>query len=189
MSATPLESYLKRKLSGSSTPSEEYFALLVFTVARFQLLEEELKEYVIAANEVVEVRTKDVLEYRWSKADVLELPLRPLLKAFKRLGGDSVLAGRIESLVEGRNRLAHRGFIGFPGNVTSEEIMKRLPALRKMAADVVGLPMLVAKEIDRVYNKAGMCVIRFSSEPLDVDDASTPSDWLEGDPPQDNECI
>lgn len=171
-----LEKYLKAKLSATSTPTEEYFALLTFTMTRFQLLEQELKSYLTTAHKQIKREVGELFEYRWDQEAVLSLSLGQLVPAFRKHGGDPALCKRIKDLVKGRNKIAHEGFVTpfqeFEHGVTVDLAKTRLPALRQLAKDVEGTPLLVAEARSVIHHKLGALQLR-RHRPVDPDDAST----------------
>jgi hypothetical protein len=172
-----LEKYLKAKLSATSTPTEEYFALLTFTMTRFQLLEQELKSYLITAHKQIKREVGELFEYRWDQAGILSLSLGQLIPAFRKHGGDPELCRRIKDLVKGRNKIAHEGFVTefeeFEHGVTVDLAKTRLPELRQLAKDVEGTPLLVAEARSKIHHRLGALNLR-RARPVDPDDASTP---------------
>jgi hypothetical protein len=165
-------------LSATSTPTEEYFALLTFTMTRFQLLEQELKSYLITAHKQIKREVSELFEYRWAQEDILSLSLGQLIPAFRKHGGDPELAKRIRGLVKGRNRIAHEGFVTafeeFEHGLTVDLAEVRLPELRQLAKDVEGTPLLVAEARGKIHLKLGSLFLK-RHRPVDPSDASTPS--------------
>lgn len=174
---SPLDDYLKKKLTGASTPTEEYFVHLTFAMTRFQLLEQELKTYLIVAANRIRKGVSEFFEYRYDQDAIFNMPLRRLVNEFRTHGGDPQLATRIEGLVAKRNKAAHEGFVTVPdevfGGLMAGHIEERLAEMKEIAKAVEGAPYLVSVETHKILDKSGPFLRK--SEPLDPGDGATTS--------------
>lgn len=174
---SPLDEYLKKKLSDASTPADQYFAHLTFAITRFQLLEQELKMYLVVANNRIREEVSKIFEYRYNQDAIFNMPLKRLAHQFRVHGGDPELAKRIEGLVDARNRVAHEGFVTVPeevfGDLSAIHVKSRLSEMKEVAKGVEGVPYLVSLETHKIIGKTGPLIRR--PEPIDTDDGSTTS--------------
>ena len=160
----PLDEYLKKKLTAASTPGQRYLAYTTFAITRFQLLEHELRVYLLLLTNRRKLPISDHQLLNW--------PLKTLNDQFRKYGGDRVLVDRIGKLIPARNFVAHEGFIDAGedfGLFTPSMIKVKLGRMERIAADVEGMPYLVSQEAAKVMAAS----IHLRAKPIDEDDGAT----------------
>ena len=81
------------------------------TIWRIQLIEFMLKIYISSTHDLIRNRLEGIIPYKFSGDDVRNAPLERLLTVFSKLNGNIELQKKLNRLKDGRNHLAHQGFI------------------------------------------------------------------------------
>jgi hypothetical protein len=104
-----------------SKPSELYEKRVSITLAGFQVTELFLKDYIAAAYDVTQKLLDGVIEFSPSRKDIENHSPERLVATFKTINGNGELIKNLQSLIEHRNKLAHRALLPLYGSSTSDD--------------------------------------------------------------------
>ena len=75
------------------------------------MIEFMLKMYITATHDLIRNKVGRSIPYKFSGQDIKNAPLERLLTVFSRLNDNIELQARLNKLKDGRNLVAHQGFI------------------------------------------------------------------------------
>ena len=101
-------------------PSELYEKRVSITLAGFQVTELFLKDYIAAVYDVTRKLLGGVIEFSPSRKDIENHSLERLVATFKTINGNRELIKNLQSLIDHRNKLAHRALLPLYGSSTSD---------------------------------------------------------------------
>jgi hypothetical protein len=96
---------------------------VVLALAGFQLLEDQLKNYLDVYYSAVRFLLAGRLSFEFARADINEAPLERLLTNVDKCCANKDLIKRVRSLVKKRNDLAHKAFLVLYGPRLSDSEM------------------------------------------------------------------
>jgi hypothetical protein len=102
-------------------PRELYEKRVSLTLAGFQVTELLLKDYIETSYEVMRGLLKGYIEFSPSRKDIENHSLKRLIAIFKTLNGNHALIKNLKSVVDHRNRIAHKSLLPLYGSVTTSD--------------------------------------------------------------------
>ena len=133
---------------------DHYVDLVSHVLMRFQWIEEFLKTYILAAHQMISVRTMGILDYAYDERAIRSMPLSPLIKLFARLGGDPTIVFRLNGLPDERNKVAHTSFlIRFNRDGKIDDFDQRLVDLKALDEQIKGLPFAINQDYRALVNR------------------------------------
>lgn len=126
---------------------DQYVGLVSHLLMRFQWIEEFLKTYILAAHQLIAVRTLGIMGYAYDAKAIRAMPLGPLIKLYARLGGDPAIVARLNGLPDERNKIAHASFlIWFNKSGQVDNFDQRLIELTELNERIKGLPFAINQD-------------------------------------------
>jgi hypothetical protein len=136
-------------------PRELYEKRVSLTLAGFQVTELLLKEYMALSYEVMRHLLRDYIAFSPSRRDVENYSLERLIATFKTINGNSDLVKQLQSVVEHRNRIAHRSLLPLYGRkIADEEYWRMIDEISPLEAEIDKCMAGVQAEIDSLTSKA-----------------------------------
>jgi len=89
----------------------EFYFRVADALAGCQLLEQELRLYIVAARAAIRRNLPVHIPYRTSEDDCFKKSLGQLIKKFKELSNDDELIGELNKFNDERNALAHQAIV------------------------------------------------------------------------------
>jgi uncharacterized protein Yka (UPF0111/DUF47 family) len=102
-------------------PGELYEKRVSITLAGFQVTELLLKDYIATSYEVMRKLLDGYIDFSPSRKDIENHSLERLISTFKTINGNRKLIKNLQSVVEHRNRLAHRALLPLYGSKTPDK--------------------------------------------------------------------
>jgi hypothetical protein len=140
-------------------PSELYEKRVSLTLAGFQVTELLLKDYIATAYDVTRKLLDGVIEFSPSRKDIESHSLERLVATFKTINGNRELLRNLQSLIEHRNRLAHRSLLPLYGSRTSdEEYWKLIDEISPLEQEVDKCMVGVRRELIELAQRAELAI-------------------------------
>lgn len=100
---------------------ELYEKRVSLTLAGFQVTEFLLKEYIALSYDLMRYVLRDHIDFSASRRDVENHSLERLISTFKTINGNKDLIRQLQSVVDHRNRIAHKSLLPLYGQKTSDQ--------------------------------------------------------------------
>src|SRR5262245_8897452 len=119
----PIQSLLPRSMQ---EPRELYEKRISITLAAFQVTEFLLKEYIARSYDLMRYILRDHIDFSPSRRDIENYSLERLISTFKTINSNQEIIRQLQSVIDHRNRIAHRSLLPLYGVKTSDEEYWRL---------------------------------------------------------------
>jgi hypothetical protein len=136
-------------------PRELYEKRVSLTLAGFQVTELLLKEYIALSYDVMRCILREHIDFSLSRRDIENHSLERLISTFKTINTNKDLIGQLQSVVEHRNKIAHKSLLPLYGARTSDqEYWDLIDEISPLESEVDGCMSGMQAEIDRLNRKS-----------------------------------
>lgn len=136
-------------------PSELYEKRVSLTLAGFQVTELLLKEYIALSYEVMRCVLQDHIDFSLSRRDIENHSLERLISTFKTINNNKDLINQLQSVVDHRNKIAHKSLLPLYGVKTSDqEYWDLIDYISPLEAEIDKCMSGMHAEIDKLNRKS-----------------------------------
>lgn len=137
-------------------PRELYEKRVTLTLAAFQVTELLLKDYITLTYEVMRHVLRDHIEFSLSRRDIENYSLERLVSTFKTINGNRPLIKQLQSVIEHRNRIAHKSLLPLYRQKTSDdEYWRLIDEVSPLETEIDNCLSGVQAEMDALATKIG----------------------------------
>lgn len=138
-------------------PNELYEKRVALTLAGFQVTELLLKDYIEASYKVMRGLLESYIEFSPSRKDIENHSLERLITIFKTINGNHELIENLKSVVDHRNRIAHKSLLPLYGSNTSDaEYWNLIDEISPLEQEIDKCMDGVQRELIELKKRAGL---------------------------------
>ena len=140
-------------------PHELYEKRVSLTLAGFQVTELLLKDYIETSYEAMRGLLKGCIEFSPSRKNIENHSLERLISIFKTINGNHKLIKNLRSVVEHRNRIAHKSLLPLYGSNTSDaEYWNLIDEISPLEQEIDKCMEGVQRELSELKKRAGLVI-------------------------------
>lgn len=136
-------------------PKELYEKRVSLTLAGFQVTEMLLKEYIALSYEVMRCVLLEHIDFSSSRRDIENHSLERLISTFKTINSNKDLIKQLRSVVDHRNKIAHKSLLPLYGvKITDEEYWDLIDKITPLETEIDKCMSGMHAEIERLERKS-----------------------------------
>lgn len=137
-------------------PRELYEKRVSLTLAAFQVTELFLKDYIETSYEVMRGLLDGYIQFSPSRKDIENHSLERLIAIFKTINGNLELINNLKSVVDHRNRIAHKSLLPLFASKTSDaEYWNLIDEISPLEQEIDKCMIGVQRELSELKKRAG----------------------------------